>query len=293
MFVLNTQDTKTLLAAKSRDINVDTLTRIGIGRDDDTLQLLWRMDTCEGPLPDGFKELDQSLYAIVGNNEVAITQNQNVFDALDMSEDEVAEVGDVLELLHKTGVHIATFGVTDNTYDKNVDILVREDGATTWTRYNATKFAGVEGFQLLENDEVGVRTNGRLGAKSIDAFVGNVMRGENIAFEDGTAIDCPAGATLPPRMVNKNGRLALSFVDRGETTIATADGEGNLRAATFTRNDDVVGPAMLPFGTLTDGATDGKLGMIVFDPKTGVGTLKKGIAFNAAFRTVETQPSAK
>ncbi len=269
----------------------DNTTRIAIGRDQDN-SLLIKVDTKRGPRTDGFKEVDVSLFFKDKDAQYFVIQSQSVFDQLDLTQDEIDQVGNALAALHKTGDSVITYGAKDESYAKarNTDVLKFQDGQ--WTRYDATNASSVKGFQQLADNNLGVRIGNKLGAMKIDAFLAAVTNDETIRFADGQWIDIPADAKLSPRMVDEHKMLVLAYNKKdNETVIATPNAKGTaLVTKSYMANDDVVGNA-LPYATITDGAVDGKVGYIHVDD-SGNSRRTTGMSFTQLLRQQTAQQAS-
>lgn len=277
---------------KSRVFTVTEALRLAVGRDSKGA-LVWKASTSSGPKADGFKEVDQSIHGIVGDREFVLVQSQAIFDQLELTTREVCEVGRVLVAVHKTGHHMATLGMQMPGRVVNVDVLIcTTNDSATWERYDATTASGVTGLQLLDGDDVGVRTVhahgsrivSMLGTVPLDVLIDDVTAGKTITFKEGAALQLPRGALLPPRMVNKFGGLTLAYTVAGKTYVAASDTDGNYMAVPYVHKDDIVGQAV-PFAVMEDSVVTGECGLFRLDSTlTGVGRVTRGLTFEDAFR---------
>ncbi len=264
---------------------VDHIKRLAVSRDGDTGGLVWTYSMKHGPVEDGMKEVDHSLNALCGVREVLVVQSQAAFDQLDMTSAEVSEVGQVLEAIHKTGSHMATLGIADGTYIKNVDVLVcvdQEHGL--WERHDATNVTSVSGFQMLDDDKMGVRIDRVLGVMTVDAFVTAITSGRPVTFVAGRSVKMPRGAVLlPPRMIDQSGLLTLAYTADFKTYIGVQGADGNYVMETYDVKDDEVGAAM-PYATIVNGQVNGYCGFVKLNPKTGEGDVTMNMHFGQMFR---------
>ncbi len=279
-----TEEFLSLIRLSPTAFAVDHIKRLAVSRDGDTVGLVWTYSMKHGPVEDGMKEVDHSLNALCGVREVLVVQSQAAFGQLDMTSAEVSEVGQVLVAIHKTGSHMATLGIADSTYIKNVDVLVcvdQEHGL--WERHDATNVTSVSGFQVLDDDKMGARIGRALGVTTVDAFVTAITDGRPVRFDVGRSVTLPRGAVLPPRMIDSDGLLALAYTADFKTYIGVQDADGNYVMETYDVKDDEVGAAM-PYATIVNGQVNGYCGFVKLNPKTGEGDVTRNMFFGAAFR---------